>query len=175
MKRLFVSSIIFFLCNSVAFSQKYKPSDHNFIETSYRAGSLFKSYASFWGLSLGREFLNKYSFSLVYQVLITDFSASKLENINFWYLGPQFTGTLYSNNTLTLYGGAIISVGNYSHSELNGNSVISGVGIEPELGLRYKVTNHLKLKLKTSLFGGIGGDFIMNEIPSICLGVRFIP
>lgn len=174
MKKLFISSIIFFLCNSVALSQHNKPSDYNFIETSYRAGSLLKSYASFLGVSLGKEFLNQYSISLVYQALISDFSARKLEKINFWYLGPRFTYTFYSNNSLAIYSGGIISVGNYSHSELNSNSVISGVGIEPELGLRYKVTNHLKLNLKTSIFGGIGGNFEMNSIPSIRLGVRFI-
>lgn len=173
-KKLFLSAVIFFSCSSTALSQGNTPSDQHFVELGYQAGSLLEHYASFQNISIGRTLFDKYSVGLVFHTIVSDYSSSNLKRINFWYIGPQLTHTLYSKGLLHYYIGSTVCVGNFNSSNKSIDTVISGGGVIPELGIKYKFADYFNLDLGASIFHGMGGDFKAITIPLIKLGMQFI-
>lgn len=152
----------------------------NYIEPGYQLTPLLGSAGSFIEIEAGRQLSGGFSFGGVVHFLVSDINRSA-GNLNesmssLWYAGPRFQYSSELNESLSYYGGSTIGIGSTNYQETEFDLSTSGgflIGIRPEIGIRYQLSDILRINLGANLFyGHINSRSNITGVPALRVGFR---
>lgn len=152
----------------------------NYIEPGYQLTPLLGSTGSFIELEAGRQHSGGFSFGGVIHFLVSDIkrtTGTLNESISsLWYAGPRLQYSSELNESLSFYGGSTFGVGSTNYQEQESDLIIIGgflIGVRPEIGIRYKVSDLLGINVGANVFyGSIISRSNITGAPALRVGLR---
>jgi len=152
----------------------------NYIEPGYQLTPILGSAGNFIELEAGRQLTGGLSFGGVVHFLISDISqttGNQIEGMSsLWYVGPRLQYSSELNEKISMYGGSTFGFGSTDYQETAFDQSTSGgllIGIRPEVGIRYKLSELLRINLGANVFyGNIISRSSITGAPAIRVGLR---
>lgn len=152
----------------------------NYIEPGYQLTPILGSAGNFIELEAGRQLSGGFSFGGVVHFLVSDINRTT-GNLNesmssLWYVGPRLQYSSKINESFSYYGGSTFGVGSTNYQETEFDLSTSGgflIGVRPEVGIRYQVSDILRINLGANLFyGNIISRSNITGAPALRVGFR---
>lgn len=180
MKKIISLFVIFTTITVHQLFAQNQDTSYNYFEPGYQVTQILGSAASFIEVEAGRQLPEGLSYGIVVHFLISNInktSGNLSQSINsLWYAGPRFQYSKYMKPKLSLYGGSVVGLGFTDYVEAEFGTSIEGgflIGIRPELGIRYEVSDLIRLNIGTNFFYGyIASRDNIFGAPSLRIGFR---
>lgn len=153
---------------------------YNYFEPGYQITPLLGGAGSFIEIEAGRQLSGGFSFGGVIHFLVSDISktsGNQNESMSsLWYAGPRLQYSSELNESVHLYGGSTIGVGSTNYQETEFDLSSSGgllIGVRPEAGIRYQISDMLRINLGVNVFyGNIISRSNITSAPALRIGFR---
>jgi hypothetical protein len=155
-------------------------SSYNYFEPGYQATLVFGENASFIEIEAGKQLAGGFSYGLAAHFLVNSVnrtSATFEESVSsLWYTGPRLQYSSRFTGQLSWFGGGTIGLGSTNYTEAEFGTSIEGgflVGFRPEMGIRYKISDVVRLNLGLNAFiGRIQSRSNITGAPAVRVGIR---
>lgn len=180
MKTLSAFLLLSFFSIWQPFIAQSQNTSYNYFEPGYQLTPLLDSTGSFIEIEAGRQLSGGFSFGGVAHFLVSDISKTS-GNLNesmssLWYAGPRLQYSSELNESIFLYGGSTFGVGSTNYQETEFDLSVSGgflIGVRPEVGIRYQLSDILKVNMGVNVFyGNINSRSNITGAPALRVGFR---
>lgn len=153
----------------------------NYFEPGYQVTALLNSPASFIEFEAGRQLPSGFSFGAIVHFMVSDISRSSQNQTesmsSLWYAGTRLQYSSEIRSGISLYGGSTFGLGTTNHRKDEFDLSTEGgfvIGVRPEIGTRFTLTNVLRMNVGVNLFYGhiVSRSESLLGIPALRIGFR---